>query len=75
MSSIRARLDRIEKQIGQAACVCSEPEHSQMAFVVIEDDWGTEDIDRAEASARFTCPIHGDRSPPILRLSQTDARL
>jgi len=75
MSSIRARLDKIEKLMGEAACVCSESEHSQMAILVIKDDWGSAEIECAETALRFTCPIHGLRSPPILHVSETAAQL
>jgi hypothetical protein len=75
MRSVETRLEQIEKQLGKAACVCSEPEHTHMAIVVIKDDWVPEDIERAEALIRFTCPTHGVQSPPILRFSEADARL
>ena len=75
MASIESRLNQIEKQIGQAGCVCSEPEHSQIAIVVIKDDWGPEQIELAQASVRYLCPTHRVQSPPILRLSQMDAHL
>lgn len=73
MRSVKASLDLIEKQLGKTACVC--PEHSNIAIVVIKDDWGPDDIEHAEAAVRFTCPTHGVRSPLILRLSESDAKL
>lgn len=73
MASIESRIDRIEKQLGQADCVCSE-RAEQLAMVIIEDGWGPEQIERAEASVRFTCPIHGERSPPIVHFSEADAK-
>jgi hypothetical protein len=73
MASFESRINQIERQLGQAHCVCSERE--QLAIVVIKDGWGPEQIERAEGSVRFTCPIHGDRSPPILRLSEVDAKV
>jgi hypothetical protein len=75
MASIENRLEQIEKQLGEAGCVCSEPEHSQMAIIVIEKDWGPEQIERAESSKQFTCPTHGPRPLRLLRLSQMDANL
>src|SRR5271165_1644423 len=75
MRSVETRLEQIEKQLGKATCVCSEPEHLLAALVVIKDDWGPEQIERAAASVRFTCPTHGVQSPPILRFSEADARL
>jgi hypothetical protein len=74
MGRIGHRLDELEKQLGQADCVCSE-RAQQLAIVVIKDGSGPEQIEHAEDSVRFACPIHGDRSPPILRLSETDAKL
>jgi hypothetical protein len=75
MASIDTRLGQIEKQLGEAGCICTEPENSQLALVVIGKNWGPEQIEFADASARFICPTHGDRSQPILRLSESDARL
>jgi hypothetical protein len=74
MASIESRINQIERQLGQAECVCSE-RAQQPALVVVNDGWGPEQIERAEGSVRFTCPIHGDRSPPILRVSEADAKL
>jgi hypothetical protein len=74
MGRIEHRLDQLEKQLGRADCVCSE-RAQQCAIIVIKESWGQEQIERAEASIRFICPIHGDRSPPIVRLSETDAKL
>jgi hypothetical protein len=73
MASIKTRVDQIERQLGQADCVCSE-RAEQLAIIVIKDGWGPEEIERAEAAVRFTCPMHGDRSPPVLRLSEADAK-
>jgi hypothetical protein len=56
----------------QAACTCFEPTH-QLALVIVEQNWDTERIEAAEASVQFTCPKHGVRTPPIVRLSQSDA--
>jgi hypothetical protein len=75
MASIETRLDQIEKQLGEVGCICSDPAYSQIAIVVIKDDWGSEDLERAEASTRFSCPTHGVRSRPLLRISQVDANL
>jgi len=77
MRRVETRLDQIEKQLGQASCVCSTPEHSQIAIVVIEKDrkhWTPEDIEGAEASARFTCPTHGLRSRPVVCMDPVEAK-
>jgi len=73
MATIKSRLEQIEKQLGETACTCSEPEDSQIAIVVIEKarkHWTPEDIESAEASARFTCPTHGLRSRPVVALTR-----
>jgi hypothetical protein len=74
MASTESRIAQIERQLGQGDCVCPA-RAPQLAIVVIKDGWGPEQIERAEGSVRFTCPTHGDRSPPILRLSESDAKV
>ena len=75
MVNIENRLDQIERRLGETVCVCSESENSQGAIVVIGKDWGPEQIEFAEASARFNCPTHGTRSRSLLRISEVDANL
>lgn len=75
MRKVETRLNQIEKQIGQADCICCDPDNSNLSIVVIKGDWRSDEIERAEALKRFTCPIHGVRLPSILRLSESDANL
>jgi len=74
MGDISRRIARLEEHLGEAACVCSQPEHLH-AFVVIGKGWESEQIELAEASKQFICPTHGVRSPSLLRISKTDAQL
>lgn len=67
------RLQRVERIIGDAHCVCAK--YSQ-AIVVIEDSFTPERVQLADQQAMFTCPTHGHRMPEsILHLSHVDANL
>ena len=74
MGDISRRLARIEKHLGEASCVCSEAGF-EIVCILIESDWGPDQIERAEAATRFTCPTHGLQIPNLIRLSEADATL
>lgn len=76
MGDVGRRLARLEEKFGDATCACSDNLQGALAILVIKDDWGPEQIELAAASAaQFTCPTHGPRLRPLLRLTQSDAEL
>lgn len=70
MRNLRRRLDKLEEILGARDCICSE--HSVMEFVVIEPGSNQDQVRALEDEKAFTCPVHGQRLPPILHLSPSD---
>jgi hypothetical protein len=74
MGNWSRRIDRIERLVGATDCVCRF-EDQPVACIVIEKGWDRNQIMVAESAAQFICPLHGRRSPTLIRLSPTDAGL
>jgi hypothetical protein len=77
MANISQRIRRLEDAINAGACECAArfAPMAALEIVVVENDWTPERIRAADAEKSFTCPIHGQRLPPILHVSPTDMEL
>jgi hypothetical protein len=73
MADINRRIERIERLIGGAACICAK---NRTALLIIDDDSIEEQKTRAESSMSFVCPTHGLQLPrSLILISGVDASL
>jgi hypothetical protein len=75
MGDIDRRIERIERLLGNADCMCGDPTR-RTAVIIVEDDWDSERVRLAETAIGFDCPTHGFQLPKsVARISPVDASL
>jgi hypothetical protein len=70
MRNFHRRLGKIEELLSARACICGD--HDQIEFVIVESGSSSERVRALEDEKAFTCPVHGQRLPPLLHLSPSD---
>ena len=74
MADTARRIERLERILGMADCICSDVVN-RVECLVVPPEWDAERLRLEEAALQTSCTIHGAQTPIIVRLSPADAAL